>query len=47
MVSTDPTAILSSDHRLTDGISINFNAQFLDDEDETLVFVSECTRSST
>jgi hypothetical protein len=47
MVSTDPTATLSYDHHLTDGISINFNAQFLDDDDETLVFVSERTGSST
>ncbi|XP_058197821.1 uncharacterized protein LOC131313508 [Rhododendron vialii] len=35
----------SSEHPLTDGISINFNGQFLD-EDQTLVYVSERTGSS-
>ncbi|KAG5514088.1 hypothetical protein RHGRI_035479 [Rhododendron griersonianum] len=35
----------SSEHLLTDGISINFNGQFLD-EDQTLVYVSERTGSS-
>nr|DAD38399.1 TPA_asm: hypothetical protein HUJ06_009040 [Nelumbo nucifera] len=30
------------EHRLTDGISVNFNGQFVD-EDETLVYVSERT----
>lgn len=34
----------SADHRVTDGVSINFNAQFLDDE-HSLVFVSERTGS--
>jgi Tol biopolymer transport system component len=27
--------------RLTDGVSINFNAQFLDDEEQSIVFLSE------
>ncbi|KAL5859322.1 hypothetical protein ACOSQ4_000618 [Xanthoceras sorbifolium] len=31
----------SHEHCLTDGISINFNAQFVDDQDRTVVFVSE------
>ncbi|XP_059440610.1 uncharacterized protein LOC132173063 [Corylus avellana] len=44
-IELDPSATLGSDHRLTDGISINFNAQFLDD-DQSLVFVSERTGSS-
>ncbi|KAI8522517.1 hypothetical protein RHMOL_Rhmol13G0003100 [Rhododendron molle] len=35
----------SSEQPLTDGISINFNGQFLD-EDQTLVYVSERTGSS-
>ncbi|XP_057484435.1 uncharacterized protein LOC130770846 [Actinidia eriantha] len=34
-----------SEHRLTDGISVNFNGQFVDEE-ETLVHVSERTGSS-
>lgn len=33
------------EHRLTDGVSINFNGQFVDDE-ETLVFISERTGSA-
>ncbi|KEH40612.1 uncharacterized protein [Medicago truncatula] len=33
------------DHCLTDGISINFNAQFTDDDQKTIVFVSERTGS--
>ncbi|KAL7200331.1 hypothetical protein ACSBR1_032288 [Camellia fascicularis] len=33
------------EHRLTDGVSVNFNGQFLD-EDQTLVHVSERTGSS-
>ena len=44
-VELDPSATFGSDHRLTDGISINFNAQFLDD-DQNLVFVSKRTGSS-
>ncbi|KAL6968702.1 hypothetical protein U1Q18_034498 [Sarracenia purpurea var. burkii] len=35
-----PAALWDSEHRITDGISINYNAQFVD-EDETLVYVSE------
>ncbi|XP_041018007.1 tol-Pal system protein TolB-like [Juglans microcarpa x Juglans regia] len=38
------TTLNSPEHRLTDGISINFNAQFVDD-DQTLVFISERTGS--
>lgn len=34
----------STEHRLTDGISINFNGHFLDDN-QTLVFISERTGS--
>ncbi|KAG6619434.1 hypothetical protein I3842_Q098300 [Carya illinoinensis] len=38
------TTLNNPEHRLTDGISINFNAQFVDD-DQTLVFISERTGS--
>ncbi|KAL6968541.1 hypothetical protein U1Q18_034344 [Sarracenia purpurea var. burkii] len=40
-----PAPKWDSEHCLTDGISINFNGQFVD-EDETLVYVSERTGSS-
>ncbi|XAR67914.1 hypothetical protein NMG60_11002854 [Bertholletia excelsa] len=36
----------SSERRLTDGISINFNGQFVDDDHQSLVYVSERTGSS-
>ncbi|OMO82206.1 hypothetical protein COLO4_23160 [Corchorus olitorius] len=32
---------ITDEHRLTDGISINFNAQFVNGEDESIVFISE------
>ncbi|KAL0420174.1 UNVERIFIED_CONTAM: hypothetical protein Sradi_1430900 [Sesamum radiatum] len=35
----------SSEHRLTDGISINFNGHFVD-EGKTLVYISERTGSA-
>ncbi|KAJ4956385.1 hypothetical protein NE237_013168 [Protea cynaroides] len=38
------TAIQWMEHRLTDGTSINFNGQFVD-EDQTLVYISERTDS--
>ncbi|CAL0318578.1 unnamed protein product [Lupinus luteus] len=36
-----------TDHRLTDGVSINFNAQFIDNDEEqnSIVFISERTGS--
>ncbi|CAL5423233.1 unnamed protein product [Camellia sinensis] len=37
--------VQQQEHRLTDGVSVNFNGQFLD-EDQTLVYVSERTGSS-
>lgn len=49
VVSLDLHSILSSsslkEHLLTDGVSINFNGQYVDD-DETLVYISERTGSS-
>lgn len=39
-----PPHRVTADHRLTDGISINFNAQFVEDH-RTLVFISERTGS--
>ncbi|KAK7839786.1 uncharacterized protein LOC112019212 [Quercus suber] len=41
---TQQPTTLGPEHRLTDGISLNFNAQFLDDN-QTIVFVSERTGS--
>ncbi|KAK9723699.1 hypothetical protein RND81_05G018600 [Saponaria officinalis] len=41
----DVGASSSTEHRLTDGTSINFNGQFVDD-DQTLVFVSERAASA-
>ncbi|KAK7273911.1 hypothetical protein RIF29_14978 [Crotalaria pallida] len=43
-----PPPHTTQDHRLTDGVSINFNAQFIDYDDEqqnNIVFVSERTGS--
>jgi Tol biopolymer transport system component len=37
---TTTTVTLGPEHRLTDGISVNLNAHFLDD-DQTIVFISE------
>lgn len=38
--------LVSSDHRITDGTSVNFNAQFADDDDDgVVVFISERTGS--
>ncbi|KAG9151634.1 hypothetical protein Leryth_001943 [Lithospermum erythrorhizon] len=39
-ISTNPT----DERRLTDGVSVNFNGQFVDDDD-TIVFISERTGS--
>ncbi|KAB1202663.1 Protein TolB [Morella rubra] len=43
-VKLEPTSTLGPEHRLTDAVSINFNAQFVDD-DQTIVFISERTGS--
>ncbi|XP_059625518.1 uncharacterized protein LOC132268732 [Cornus florida] len=37
---------LGSEHRLTDGVSLNFNGQFVDEDQTTLVYVSERTGAS-
>ncbi|KAL8101127.1 uncharacterized protein LOC141683842 [Apium graveolens] len=50
-LNQSPTAKLSEERRLTDGISINFNAQFLDndndiDNNQSIVYVSERSGSA-
>ncbi|XVF22015.1 hypothetical protein REPUB_Repub12eG0138100 [Reevesia pubescens] len=46
-LNQSPIINSTSEHRLTDGISINFNAQFVNEEqDQSIVFISERSGSS-
>lgn len=38
-------SFLNTEYRLTDGTSVNFNAQFVDDDSQILLFISERTGS--
>lgn len=45
-LQNDPPFNISMEHRLTDGTSVNFNAQFIEAEEQSIVFISERTGAS-